>query len=128
MDSQPGAEYDQISTIAKFSPDGSHTAYVASKVTKSRKMLVVVDGQAGPEYDLVDSLVSFSPDGKHVAYMAGTAAKNGATMSMVMDGQMGAAYAVVLLPVFNPDNSMEFLAVKDSSLFRVKYTPAQVGG
>jgi hypothetical protein len=51
---------------------------------------------------------------------------------MVVDGQKSAEYNVILggSPQFNPDGSLEFLAlkgagiVKDDSLYRVKYTPA----
>jgi len=42
-----------------------------------------------------------------------------------VDGQAGATYDMVIKngPTFHADGALEFLAVKDNSLYRVKYVP-----
>ena len=73
--------YSSISQL-KFSPDGKHLAYVATKEVDTttadgtkrsvREFFVVNDGVEGPHYQeaaKIDQL-TFSADGKHFAYVA----------------------------------------------------------
>jgi hypothetical protein len=67
--------------------------------------------------------MTFSPDGHHFAYQV----KHGDKWSWVVDGQAGPAYDdfVVGSRIFTPDGVLEFLAIKDGSLYRVQYIPAK---
>jgi Tol biopolymer transport system component len=115
-DGLAGAEYDGIGPLS-FSPDGKRVAYVAMKGEKS---LVVVDGQPGAEYDGIGTL-SFSPDGKRIAY----GAKKDEKWLVVVDGHAGAQYDGIGngSPIFSPKGVLEYLAIKEGSLYRVKYIP-----
>jgi hypothetical protein len=44
---------------------------------------------------------------------------------VLLDGQAGAAYDSIIPngPTFYPDGVLEFLAIKDNSLYRVRYIP-----
>ena len=42
---------------------------------------------------------------------------------MVVDGVVRAEYDRIYTPTFNPDGSLEYLAVKDNSLYRVQHLP-----
>src|SRR5437868_5036467 len=53
-------------TSPKFSADGLHVAYIASR---GKLKVVVADGTAGPEFGEIDPPV-LSPDGKRVGYSA----------------------------------------------------------
>jgi hypothetical protein len=86
------------------------------------RSVVVVDGQAGPEYGgVAEGSLMFSPDGKRVVYVAG----KGEKWVVVVDGQPGPEYDVVVKggPIFRADGMLEFLAVKNNELCRVKYPP-----
>jgi Tol biopolymer transport system component len=118
IDGQAGPEYDGIGEgLLVFSPDSKRVAYVAKKGEKS---FVVIDGQAGQEYDGIYKL-AFSPDGKHVAYLAVKDKK----CLVVIDGQEGPEYEVIVKggPTFRADGTLEYLAIKSSSLYRVKHKP-----
>ena len=122
VDGQAGTEYDGISEGSLiFSADGKRLAYIAKK---GAKWLIVLDGQASAEYDgIAKGSLIFSPDGKRLAYIA----KKGAKWLVVMDGQAGAEYDGIAegTPIFSPDGVLEYLAIKDDSLYRVKHIPAQ---
>ena len=64
----------------------------------------------------------FSPDGKRVAY----AARKGAKWLVVVDGQQGAEYDEIGVGtlVFSPDGVLEYLAIKEGSLYRIRYEPS----
>jgi WD40 repeat protein len=121
MNGKAGPEYDDLGedTSVVFSSDGKHVAYAAQK---GSKWVAVLDGQAGPEYDRVGGL-AFSPDGGHLAY----AAKDGPKSLVVLDAQTGPSCDGIICggPTFNDDGSLEYLAIKDNSLYRVKCTPAK---
>jgi hypothetical protein len=120
IDGRAGPEYDRIlKGTPVFSPDGKRVAYVAQK---GDKLCAVIDGQAGPEYDGIGGLI-FSLDGKRVAY----AARKGEKWFVVIDGQEGPEYDIVVEggPVFRPDGTFEYLAVKAGILFRVKHVPVE---
>ena len=121
IDGVAGADYDVVGDHLIFSPDGERMAYMAKK---NEKWLVVVDGSMHKEYDSANvpaGIPRFSPDGKHVAY----AAKNGEKWTVVLDGTESMKYDTILqgAPMFGGDGVLEFLAVKENSLYRVKYVP-----
>ena len=139
-DGQNGAEYDSIAQLT-FSPDGNHLAYVANK---SKKPLVVVDGRDGPEFDGSIGLWKFSPDNKHLAFEVtiGIGGPDfpweslklpykpveGVKEFVGVDGQVGPQYDRIFSnhmrdQAFSPDGVLEFLAVKEGSLYRVEYIP-----
>jgi roadblock/LC7 domain-containing protein len=134
-----------------FSPDGKHVVYAAEKIEaylKVKTWALVEDGQLDKEYYEIGGW-AFSPDGRHLAYTAETHGllhemelSPTASWSMIMDGQPGAEYTVILSKNlhFNPDGVLEFLAVRrgprapeekksdfvgtiHGSLYRVKYIP-----
>jgi len=140
VDGQTGPGFGQIFNPS-FSPDGKHVAYVACKRGLGRDCALVVDGQPGAEQWAIGNW-TFSPDGKHLAYTAqmseglnlyGDPYKGG-KWSMVLDGQAGAEYSVILPKTvfFDSDGALEFLAAQKEnhsivenhgSLYRVKYIP-----
>lgn len=151
VDGKPSAEYYSIFGIV-FSPDSRRVAYQAQtfegealvpapeppsgvqvgrftwidgkwwETVKTQKRAVVVDGHAGPEYDqIADGTPAFSPDGKHVVY----GAKLGTKWFAVVDGQTLAGYDYIVKNSlrFQPNGVLEYLAVKEGSLYRVKHMP-----
>ena len=59
-------------------------------------------------------------NGYHVAY----AAKKGSKRLVIVDGQEGPPYdESPILPTFRADGALEYLAVKDGVLLRVKQVP-----
>ena len=65
----------------------------------------------------------FSADGKRVAYAAQKSREE--RVMVVVDGQAGAEYDGIEKgsPIFSPDGVLEYLAIKEGSLYRIKYTP-----
>jgi hypothetical protein len=122
VDGQEGAEYDAIrEDTLIFSADGKRVAY---RAWKSEKCMVVVDGEASAEYDAIaEGSPIFSADSRHVAYRAW----KGARRLVVVDGQeAGAEYYDGIVkngPTFHSDGVLEYLGIKDNSLYRVKYIP-----
>lgn len=102
---------------AFYSKNGCHAAYI---IENGDKELIVLDGKKGPVYDGIENLV-FSPDGKRVAYSA----KKGQNELMVLDGQEGPEYEGIIrgAPTFHSDGTLEYLAVKERFLYRVKHRP-----
>jgi hypothetical protein len=78
-----------------------------------------VDAQTTEEYDAIGRGPIFSADGKHVAYSV----KNANKWSVVVDGKVGEDYGGTGPLVFNPDGTLEYVAVKDNTLYRIKYAP-----
>jgi len=120
LDGQPGSEYAGIGERSLvFSSDGKRLAYWAKK---PYKWFVVLDGQPGPEHDWVPGgRIVFSSDGKRVAYEA----KNEGKMFVVLDGQPGPEYDGIIPygPAIHPDGVVEYLAIRDGVLYRVKHVP-----
>lgn len=96
-----------------FSPDGKRLAFIQEKDGKDN---VVLDGVAGKAYDTIRAPweltgngaltttrpgVFFSPDSKHAAF----AAIVDSHWVMVLDGQPGAPYDEVEMPVFSADSA-----------------------
>jgi len=150
VDGQAGPEFEAIFNPS-FSPDGKHLAYAAVQGKWFHKQwALVVDGQAGEGHSAIGNW-AFSLDGKHLAYVAEMSGGNetcvepglgadpfcGGKWAVVVDGQAGTEYSVILpgTLLFGSDGVLEFLAVQKEdhsfgvghhgSLYRVKYTPAK---
>lgn len=131
-DGQVGPWYEYVHCgIIEFSPDGRHVAYVAQR---DDKWEAVVDGQPGKSYDrfLWGRMVIFSSDSQHFAYAVQDAPQPDEARSAdraVMDRQEGPAYDVICggPPEFNADGSLEYLAVRQNVLYRVKHVPIEGG-
>jgi WD40 repeat protein len=121
LDGRKGREYEDVWELL-FSRDGKRLAYVARRDGKS---FVVLDDQEGPGFDAIWMWnLQFSPDGKRVAYVAERDSK----VFIVLDGQEGPKYDSVIGgggPAFRPDGTLEYLAVKAGTLFRVKHVPVE---
>jgi len=85
---------------------------------------MIIDGLAGPQWDGIGNGPVFSPDGKHTAYWA----KKGQKWLMVLDGTAGPEFDQFIAnrPVFLLDGTLEYLAIRGSSLFRVRHIPQTV--
>lgn len=145
IDGKEGPEYDEIGGIT-FSPDGQHVHYTAYKYKEqiyvvddkgNMKYLVdaiasasyelspdgrhvvvaeVSDGNEGPEHE-PKHLQVFSPDWKHTAYVNAASSKE---QFVIVDGQSCQKYfEIATTPKFLPDNSLEYLAIRDEALYRV---------
>lgn len=118
MDGKEGAMYDGVFDLL-FSPDGDRVAYVADI---SEKWRMVIDGQEGPEYDMIlEGSPLFSLDGKLLAYIAIKKDKQ----FVVVDGKEGPQYDGIIKArlTFLADKTIEYLAHKDGTLYRVKHLP-----
>lgn len=152
-DGVPGPEYDMV-TFPNFSPDGKHLAYLAKT---GSNWYVVIDGQPKPAGEWDDATcLRFSSDGKRIAYAAKKHQKwfvvvdgqpgqghlgVGSTQfqfstswrSMLISGGIGALkpYCFLQPPVFSPDGTVEFIAIRLSGFFdkymflKVKQTAVQ---
>ena len=116
MDGKEGVHYDGIAD-PMFSPDSSRLAYLAQK---GNQILVVMDGKEGASFDAIPlRTLVFSPDSQHLVFKA----QKGNKWVVVADGQSGAEFDVIGPLTFNADGAMEFLAIKQNTLYRVKYSP-----
>lgn len=120
-----GAEYDGIAQCTiKFSPDGSHLAYVAERYTIAGKIqLLVLDGAEQAEYtEIPFPGILFSPDGAHLVYFADIGGRRVA----VVDGKPGGEYSdsdpyYMPAPVWSADSAhVAFAAVKGRKAVVVK--------
>lgn len=120
VDGQPGTRYDVALDIT-FSPNGRRIAYFAEN---GEKAFAVVDGKPEQEHDYsCQNTLSFSLDGQHVAYAFMSAQKK---ISIVLDGQIvGSEFDGLNTggPRFRPDGSLEYIAMKNAVLYRVKHLP-----
>ena len=118
LDGQAGAAYDDIGK-PHFSPDGKHIAYLAKR---GAKFVVVLDEQPGPDYEAVRKL-AFSPDSGDLAYSA----KKGNNWVVVVSGRSGPEYDGIVEngPTFHADGVMEYLAIRDKALYRVRHVPVR---
>ena len=111
VDGKPEPVYEKVQAPL-FSPDGAHLAYAAAK---DGKWFVVLDGKPLAKFEAV-SRVSFSPDGRGLIYQA----KIQGRPVWIINGKAFTEYPQISPPQFRPDGSVEFLAVKAGTLFRVK--------
>jgi hypothetical protein len=105
-----------------FSPDSRHFAYVGlSRGGMEPTEVVVRDHQLGRPYSQI-SKFTFSADSKHLAYATTTPQRK---QIVVIDEQESREYDKIIQggPTFNPDGSLEYLAVRDGALFRIRVTP-----
>ncbi|MBM4044027.1 MAG: hypothetical protein FJ279_02850 [Planctomycetes bacterium] len=139
IDAQPGPGYSEVRSPT-FSPDGKHSAYAAARGKVQRigfhgtgtgvyagegtRMFMVFDGREGPEYGLVERPM-FSPDGKHFVFKA----SKGRKWFVVLDDAPCPEYDAILDkgPCFRSNGVLEYLAVKQKSLYRVKHLPVSEG-
>ncbi|NLF30778.1 MAG: hypothetical protein GX591_07820 [Planctomycetes bacterium] len=117
LDGTPGPWYFSVDRTVTFSPDDKHVAYVAAKELFAER--IVRDGREGPAFrGIQESTLRFSPDGKSVACMA---AVDNRPVVVIDDwtgprGDMRWAGE----PVFISNDVVEYLAVSQDSLYRVR--------
>jgi Tol biopolymer transport system component len=100
-----------------FSPDSQRVAFVGATRDDS-KQFVIIDDQKHREYPGV-TRPSFSPNSKHIAYAA--FAEDRKTMLVIVDRVERERYdAVVVPPVYKDDGILEFIALKESRLLKVR--------
>ncbi len=112
-----------------FSPDGGHLAYVA---VVGGIHAVLVDGRAGLEHDcIVGPSLCWSPDGARVAYVAAVGVGESRVWHVVAGGDEGPGYPsprwspIVGGPCFLADGVLQYLVVRDGTVYRVRRTGAQ---
>jgi hypothetical protein len=120
LDGVPGRDYDAVGE-PRFAPRGARNAYAARRGDRER---MVVDGVEGPEFEAVGDPV-FSPDGEHVAHVAWKAKDRAC---VVVDGRSGPEFEVIVPngPYYLPDGTLEYLAIRESTLLRVSRAPSVV--
>lgn len=132
VDGKVGAEIELNCYKPCFSPDGKRLAYVAGR---GPQWWVVVDGQPGDNYtgrrEQSRGLVAgmeyevpavtnprFSPDGSHLAF----GVRAGEEWIVELDrAPVGGRYDRIVSggPAFHEDGSLEFLGIRQGSLYRV---------
>jgi hypothetical protein len=112
--------YEGIISIC-LSPDGQRVAYAAQD---KKNWMVIVDDQSGPMDDRGGNPI-FSADSRHVAHWA----MIGTKWFVDIDGHEGPRFDD-LVPndanfpyAFRADGSLEYLAAKDGTLYRVRHVP-----
>jgi WD40 repeat protein len=120
LDGEPGLGYESVWEGLVFSPDGRLT-YTARK---DGKVFVVIGRQPGPAYGGEE--ITFSPDGRRIAFQTTVVGSGGWSerkKSVVLDGQLGPEYEGIVEggPTFQSDGSLEYLAIRSESLYRVKH-------
>lgn len=71
VDGMAWPAFERIRGVPRFSPDGSHVAYVAEHTAGGlTAQFIVVDGTSGKAYSCIRGEPVFSPDSKRVAVMA----------------------------------------------------------
>jgi Tol biopolymer transport system component len=125
-DEQEGPAFDAVFGLA-FSPDGNHLAYVAKR---DGKWVAIEDGKAGQPFDSATSItdgemlvsqITFSPDSRHTAYTS----VNDGKWSVVADGRPSGGFDFVGPVTFDAGGTLECLAVKDRTIYHLRWTPPQ---
>ncbi|MCG3179491.1 MAG: hypothetical protein BIFFINMI_01826 [Phycisphaerae bacterium] len=133
VDGKAGPAYDGYIGRARvvFSADSRHYAYPAKQAYKS---FVVMDGQAGTQYDgLLEGSPWLTPDGrlvyfvfKNYKYVAVVDGKEGPECEKIVGLGVSTALGPPQ-PKMHADGTVEYLAVKDGALVRMKHIPAGAG-
>jgi len=130
VDGKEGDEYGTIEGLV-FSPDSKRFAYWVHRWEDAKaQWFVVVDGKTLVKYEKVDNYqhhcIWFSSDSKHVAYTGfkfNSKNRKGSQV-VIIDGQSGPDFDIIGPAVVGlDDGGLEYLAIKENSLYRVKYTP-----
>jgi hypothetical protein len=116
IDSLPEATHRRVET-----PRLGASGRVAYLALDARLARIVLDGVEGPSLRRWTVPV-FSPDGAHVAWAAWSSRDRA---SIVLDGQPGEEFDTIVPggPVFRPDGTLEFLALRRGELLRVRHDP-----
>ena len=83
--------HEGFEMFTRFSPDGKHLGYAASRGSRG---FIVCDSMEGPAFDELPSGAHFSPDSRHLAYVADRDGK----AILVLDGVESAPHDWVNLP------------------------------
>ena len=103
LDGVKSREYDALLKHPRFSPDGTHVAWVAEV---DGRRFVILDGKEGARYDRItdDEYLRFYPvfsrDSQHLAYYA----RIGDKWVCVLDGKEGPKYDLVQQVKFSRDS------------------------
>ena len=122
VDQKPGQAFEYVGNPV-FSPDGKHVAYLAKK---EKSYVMVVDNQPGPECAAVASEPVFGPNSSSVAFFTATyIAQNDRGWRVLINGGFGPKFDKIISwkPAIHQDGVLEYLAVKDKALYRVKHIP-----
>ncbi len=121
VDGKPGQKFNQGPRQLTFSPDSKRVAYVTI-VEDGGQFTVFVDGQRVGKDFYETYNPTFSPNSRHVACRAFDEAGE---FFILIDGLPGPKHDLIIEngPRFRADGSLEYLAVKDSILYRVILTP-----
>lgn len=134
VDGQPGPEHEDVYGIT-FSPDGTRMVYAAKK---GLKWSAVLDGQEDSTHNVAGWFI-FSPDSRRLVYVTMEEHRE-----VVIDGQGWWPFSVVTYPsyrvvvdgcpgprydfldcgpVFREDGTVEYVASRDETVYRVTVRP-----
>ena len=123
LDGQESPEYDGMASGSiAFNSDATRSAYVAAV---GKQWQVILDGTPGPLLqNIFEGRVRISNDGLHHAWLS---RENGRWVP-ILDGQAAAErYDTIVRngPRCWEDGTIEFLAWRDATLYRVRYQPTR---
>jgi len=132
LDGKAGPTFEEIPGPATFSPDGQRLAYAVKQSEYGMVLdgkLTVPDELAGITADEQERTAgvgsfsqvgwpAFSGDGRHLAYFGRVDSSH---CHLIVDRQAGPGYTLLdtSSPLFAPDGSLTYLAIRGDTLFRV---------
>jgi hypothetical protein len=130
VDAEPGPVYDGVGRdTGRFSADGRHYAYVASR---NGLQFVVLDGIEGKPYDgITEGSLHFSPDGGYLVY---SAMRPGESF-IVVGGTEGKRYPLPageeytrgrLEPVFDGPRAFHYVVLQDDDSMDQEFVVVEV--
>ncbi|MEO0108961.1 MAG: hypothetical protein ABIK62_07330, partial [candidate division WOR-3 bacterium] len=126
---EQGKDYTWVETLF-LSPDGARVAYLArtyaSRVRAYESWAMVIDGNEDPEFtEVFSQSFRFSPNSRHYAYVAASIHADELGYQVVLDGQPTQRYTGLVKggPNFNSDGTLEFLAMRSDTLYKVVLSP-----